>query len=452
MQEQSGARARKAPGAGATAVLFAMGVVLAVARAQAQTGDAFSFVMYGDSRTMMYLPYKQGDEAKIYKALLEVFELAMPATMAEGVLKKDVKLTFDPTTKELTHVVMPFESKTEVAYLTIDKGWVTEASVEDTKLLPGVRRTMFRLTGADWVTREMLAAVQGGLARFVLSTGDLVWWGMQGKTLRDSPYWKRVNDEVLSKLPAADQEMKTAGLDGRFFPSVGNHDVWGDPKIEGLVSAAPHLKKLGLSGDRPIYHFDFKGVRFVSLWTGPYDDKQPSAWDATDPPYEQQMTQLKSWLEDAKSKNIKKVFIAFHAPVFCRSGMGAIPEKWNPHKVIARYKKDFDEIIVLNGHVHTTEAFDVDGIKYVVLGGGGAEQDPILPGRTSIKVPADYPKDLYWQGKPPIEEYNYVRVDVDPSQKTRFWVTRFRPGTAKQFETVELFGESKPHAPASARR
>jgi hypothetical protein len=37
---------------------------------------------------------------------------------------------------------MPFASKTEVMTLTVDKGWVTEASVEDVKLLPGVHRTM----------------------------------------------------------------------------------------------------------------------------------------------------------------------------------------------------------------------------------------------------------------------------------------------------------------------
>ena len=69
---------------------------------------------------------------------------------------------------------------------------------------------------------------------------------------------------------------------------------------------------------------------------------------------------------------------------------------------------------MFNGHVHTTEMYDVDGVKYLMLGGGGAEQDPILPGRTRIKVPADYPPDLYWKGEPPKEEYNYVLVDVKP--------------------------------------
>ena len=138
------------------------------------------------------------------------------------------------------------------------------------------------------------------------------------------------------------------------------------------------------------------------------------------------MAQLQQWLDEAKAEGIGKVFITFHYPVFARAGLGPIPEPDNPHKVIASYAKDM-EIIVFNGHVHTTEIYDVDGVKYLMLGGGGAEQDPILPGRTSIKLPADYPPDLYWKGEPPKEEYNYVLVDVEPGQKTKFTLNRFRP-------------------------
>jgi hypothetical protein len=97
------------------------------------------------------------------------------------------------------------------------------------------------------------------------------------------------------------------------------------------------------------------------------------------------------------------------------------------------------ELVVFNGHVHTTELYEVDGVKYLLLGGGGAEQDPILPGRTSIKVPASYPPELYWKGQPPREEYNYVLVDVDPDQKTKFTLTRYRPGSAEPFGTEALF-------------
>jgi hypothetical protein len=218
--------------------------------------------------------------------------------------------------------------------------------------------------------------------------------------------------------------------------------VWGDPKIEGVLSALPYLKKLGVSAEQLTYKFDYNGVRFIYLWTGPYDYRAPTAWDATRPPYEAQMKQLQLWLDEAKSAGTRKVFVTFHNPVFCRSGMGPIPEHQNPHKVFASYAKDL-EIVVFNGHVHTTEIYEVDGVKYLLLGGGGAEQDPILPGRTSIKVPADYPPDLYWKGQPPKEEYNYVLVDVKPGQKTKFTLNRFRPWSAEPFATVELFSSSK---------
>jgi len=94
---------------------------------------------------------------------------------------------------------------------------------------------------------------------------------------------------------------------------------------------------------------------------------------------------------------------------------------------------------VFNGHIHTTEMYDVDGVKYLMLGGGGAEQDPILPGRSKVKVPADYPSELYWKGEARREEYNYIMVDVDPGQKTKFTLHRFRPGSAEPFASVELF-------------
>jgi hypothetical protein len=78
-------------------------------------------------------------------------------------------------------------------------------------------------------------------------------------------------------------------------------------------------------------------------------------------------------------------------------------------------------------------------VKYLLLGGGGAEQNPILPGQTTIKVPADYPPDLYWKSEPPKEDYNYVLVDVQPDQKTKFTLNRFRPWSAEPFATEALF-------------
>jgi Calcineurin-like phosphoesterase len=405
-------------------------------------GAGFSFAVYGDSRSMMYLPPKSDQRAEAIKLLVTMFELVMPEKIAEEVVQKNVKLTYDPTTKELVQVVMPFMSSSEVMTLTVDQGWVTEASVEDLKLLPGVRRTMFRLHGGEWVAHGIVNAIQSGRARFILNTGDMVWWGTQGAKPSENPYWKLVYEDVLKQMPAADAQMQAAGLPGRVYPAVGNHEVWDDSDVEGLLTAFPYLKKFGVTDKRLIYKFDFNDVRFIFLWTGPYDYRQPSGWAATQPAYEAQMKELKQWLDEAKAAGTKKVFIAYHAPTFCRAGMGPIPEAQNPHKIFASYAKDLD-IVVFNGHVHTTELYDVDGVKYLVLGGGGAEQDPILPGRTSFKVPEGYPQDLYWKGQPPKEEYNYLLVDVQPGKPTKFTLNRFRPWSAQPFATVDLFGSSK---------
>lgn len=134
--------------------------------------------------------------------------------------------------------------------------------------------------------------------------------------------------------------------------------------------------------------------------TGKYDYRDPTGWSATRPAYEEQMKQLQVWLNEAKG--IKKVFIAFHAPVFARASFGPIPAEQNVHKTIAAYAKDLD-IVVFNGHIHTTEIFEVDGVKHLLLGGGGAEQDPILPGGTHFKVPDGYPLDQYWKRESPKE-------------------------------------------------
>jgi len=403
---------------------------------------AFSFAVFGDSRSMLYLPYKVTQEAEARELIADMFELVLPEKVAKDVVKQRVKFIYDPKTQELMQVVMPFSTSSEVMYLTVDKGWITEASVEDVKLLPGVRTTMFRLLGGEWVAHALVKDVQTGRAQFILSTGDLVWWGKQGVKPSENPYWTLVYKEVLDQLPAPDQRMAAAGLPGRVFPAVGNHEVWDDTDVQGLLAAFPYLKKFGVTDKQLIYKFDYEGARFIFLWTGKYDYRQPTGWDSTRPTHDEQMSQLRTWLDEAKAAGIKKVFVAFHNPVFARSGMGPIPEAQSPHKLLAQYAKDL-EIVVFNGHVHTTNLFDVDGVKYLLLGGGGAEQDPILPGKTELKLPADYPQDSYWKGASPKEDYNYLLVDVRPGQKTKFTLSRFRPWAAKPFETVEPFAPSK---------
>src|SRR6516225_8262371 len=123
-------------------------------------GRSFSFAVYGDSRSMMYLPYKADEREEATKLMVDIFDLVLPEKVSEEVVRKDVKLIYDPATNELVQIVMPFDTRSEVTRLKVDKGWITEASVEDVKLLPGVQRTMFRLHGGEWIAREIVKDVQ----------------------------------------------------------------------------------------------------------------------------------------------------------------------------------------------------------------------------------------------------------------------------------------------------
>src|SRR5262245_43564880 len=61
-------------------------------------GRAFSFAVYGDSRSMMYLPYKSGQRDEAIKLIVDMFELVLPEKVSEEVVRRDVRLTYDPAT------------------------------------------------------------------------------------------------------------------------------------------------------------------------------------------------------------------------------------------------------------------------------------------------------------------------------------------------------------------
>ena len=83
------------------------------------------------------------------------------------------------------------------------------------------------------MAREIVKDVQAGRAEFVVNSGDVVWWGNQGLTVTDSPYWKRVNDTMLKQLPPPDSEMLAAGLEGRWFIGRGQSRGLGRPQDRG---------------------------------------------------------------------------------------------------------------------------------------------------------------------------------------------------------------------------
>jgi len=384
--------------------------------AGADQNEPFSFLVVGDTRTDMFLPGDAGQR----EAIAAEFKSRRP--------DHDVSLIFDPPTQggRLAKAVVAKGGKSTT--YTYREGWaetITDGEGD-------AARVRMRRQGQDWVYNRLAAALQLGAADpkrgplFLVHSGDIVYGAKQGADLWRSPYWQDFQDRFLGRVPLPDAAL---GLPGRFFPALGNHDTSNDAALSGVLGVAPYLRDLGLTPQHRVYSFDFRGSRFIFLDSGERYSK--GAWSSTTPPFAEQMALLQQWLSEARDKKIRRVFVSFHKPCFVTDERALAPDNC-PHSVLKPFAADLD-ISVFTGHTHTTEAYVVDGVRYVVAGAGGALQDLDLVPRPG------QPEELYWKDAKRVEEYNYLVVEV-ASDALRFWVHRYRPSaTAAPFERVPLF-------------
>jgi hypothetical protein len=403
------------------------------AAAPAASGEGFAFAVFGDSRIPAYAPYDRSQRGHLDDLVRRVTRYASAGAQPE------YQAFFDPESLLLTRLVIPggpqpavqaqFLHEVAAVGLHGREGW-PEVMVRG----QGQRaRVTLRAQGQRWVYHNLVRRLRQGAAGpqagpgFVLHTGDLVYFGFQGKAFQQSPYWRDLNARLLSRLPAGGP----GELPARFFPAVGNHEAWGDPEVLGFRQAFPYLADYGFTARHRVYAFDHRGCRFIFLDTGTMNPQAPAEWYQSRPGFGRQMEMLAGWLEEAAAQGRKHVFITFHNPVFCRSGFGPLPPEQNPHRVIKRFAGRLD-MTVFNGHVHATEAYRVDGVRYLVVGGGGGEQ-----GFDVLEMPAGYPPDLYWQGEPRQLDYNYLLVRVGP-QGLRITLERFRPNQFQPYGRVSV--------------
>jgi hypothetical protein len=66
---------------------------------------------------MMYLPYKKDQEAGARQFMVDLFDLVLPEKTSQEMVDKNVKLIYDPSNNELTQIVMPFFTGSEVTTL-----------------------------------------------------------------------------------------------------------------------------------------------------------------------------------------------------------------------------------------------------------------------------------------------------------------------------------------------
>lgn len=390
----------------------------------AADGESYSFVVFGDSRIPAYVPYDKEDNEKLDKLVGLVAGYAM-----EG-QEPEYEAVFDSQSRLLERIVVPGATAEQSRTIVYGRdGWPDVFVDKDGEK---VNVTLLS-SGQEWVYDNVVRELEKGAAEgqpgpeFCLHTGDIVYFGFQGKTAGESPYWQDFDRRFFSRLPEGSPE----GLPARFYPVLGNHETWGDSDIIGFREMFPYLEKFGFGKDHRVYHFDFQNARFAFLDSGIMNPEAPAEWYKSTPDYDSQMKLLKQWLEEAVEEGKEHFFLTLHYPLFCRSGFGPLPPGQNPHELLSTFADEIS-ITVFTGHVHATEMYRVDGVRYFVAGGGGGEQN-----LSAKEMPQGYPEDLYWQGKPRVLDFNYLVVKV-AGEKLEITVERFRPNEFEPFETVNV--------------
>lgn len=144
---------------------------------------------------------------------------------------------------------------------------------------------------------------------------------------------------------------------GAFYPCIGNHEQERDGEYEATY--ARFFAQPSRDGTTSQYHYETGGVHFFSINSeddiGEYDDDF-------------------SWLDDALAEaktqpGYRASIVYFHRPIYTLAKHApSLPLR----SVLQPIFEAHDVDLVLQGHNHSYERFEVNGITYLVAGGGGS--------------------------------------------------------------------------------
>jgi hypothetical protein len=170
---------------------------------------------------------------------------------------------------------------------------------------------------------------------FIIHSGDLV---NNGHILKDWYMFFNVISKVTGSAP--------------LMPSLGNH--------EG--GAQYYFNFFTLPGNEEYFSFDYGDAHFICL-------NSEIAYASGSPQYDWLLDDLQN-----VSPSARWIFVYFHSPPYSSGNHGSdigIRNAWCP--IFEEYGVD----IVFNGHDHNYERGLVNGVYYVVTGGGGAPLRPV---------------------------------------------------------------------------
>ena len=270
---------------------------------------------------------------------------------------------------------IPLLPEVATAEIQITKGPEWQQTLTRPHLAPNLRLAVYGDTRSQQEPHQMVVdAVVEQQPDAVLVTGDMIdigvhWWEWEE--------WSKIEEEILESA--------------FWLPVYGNHDA-----IEG-GKGRPYLETWFQTDNRyrsgGSYWLNLGLVGLVVLDTYSTDFTTDEAL---------------GWLEDTLASLQAKpwLFVSFHEPYY--SYMGHPP--WSPGlETIDPLFHAYGVDIVFNGHDHAYEHFLVDGIHYMVAGGGGAPlSDYIGP------VPPDLAPFHIMSGA----FYHYVLLDITKTSLT----------------------------------
>jgi hypothetical protein len=186
----------------------------------------------------------------------------------------------------------------------------------------------------------------------------------------------------------------------RVYPVIGNHEMTppGLPAFHNYFAEFPWL------GGRRWYSVQIGSVYLIAL------DSSSGHVYTTFAPGTPQRVWLESQLAHLPAE-VNFVFFMIHMPLVndiqseVIANLPEPPETVLRHYLEAESAKAHAKFVVVSGHVHNYERFEIAGISYIVSGGGGAKPYPVF---------ARNPLDLYRDPADP--NFNYVVLQIHGKQ------------------------------------
>lgn len=192
--------------------------------------------------------------------------------------------------------------------------------------------------------RQVLALVNEQGADFYLHTGDMV---EDGDSSENWQTFFEIEQPLMSRIV--------------MWPVMGNHEHRSDTLYDALfhTPTPPDVTRY--------YSFDYSNCHFTVIDSDTEFTQGSEQYD---------------WIESdlsaaSQDPSIEHIFALYHRPSYSSGwhGTEGLPLAETFHPLFAKYGVQ----MVFSGHDHDYERSQVDGIYYIVSGGGGAPYPPLLP-------------------------------------------------------------------------